>query len=113
MARFIHSVEQVEMLCLFQKQPAKIWTVAEVFRIIQSSEKSVSQCLETFARAGLLVARTNGTYEFTPNTPELAQAVAELAAAYRERRVAVVEAIYGQPTDAVKDFANAFRLRKE
>jgi hypothetical protein len=55
----------------------------------------------------------DGRYRLAPKTPELAEFVSELAAAYRERRVAVIETIHGKSTDTIQDFANAFKLRKE
>lgn len=112
-AQHVRTVEQVEILCLLSSSQGKSWSVAEVFRAIQSSEKSVGDCLEGFRKNDLLTSEPDRRYRVAPKTEQLAKLVSELATAYRERRVAVVEAIYGKPSDTIQDFANAFKLRKE
>jgi hypothetical protein len=96
-SRHIRSVQQVEILCLFNGDPAKTWTLAQVLRTTQSTEKSVADCLEAFCKEGFLVSEQAGTFRFSPKTPELNQAVSELATAYRERLAAIVETIYSKP----------------
>jgi DNA-binding IclR family transcriptional regulator len=112
-AQYLRTVEQVEILCILSSRPTRGWTVAEVFRPIQSSEKSVTDCLENFRENDLMALEPDGRYRLAPKTLELAEFVSELAAAYRERRVAVIETIHGKSTDTIQDFANAFKLRKE
>ena len=112
-ARHVKSVEQLEILCLVSAQPTRRWLAAEVFRAIQSSEKSVSDSLQELHGKGLLTAEGEKAYRFAPNSSELAQQITDLVAAYRGRRVAVIEAIYARPTDAIQNFADAFKLRKE
>lgn len=111
--RYVRSVEQVEILCLLGEDPAKIWTVAQVLRTIQSSDKSIEASLEAFCKDGFLSSEQGGTYRFCPKSGELNNAVLELIKAYRERRVTVVEAIYSKPADTLQDFADAFKLRKD
>jgi len=112
-SRYVRSVEQVEILCLLGEDPAKIWTVAQVLRTIQSSDKSIEACLEAFRKDGFLISEGAGTFQFSPKSPELNSAVLELIKAYRERRVTIVEAIYSKPADTIQDFADAFKLRKD
>ena len=111
--KYVRSVEQVEVLRLLSAPPIRVWTVGEVFRQIKSSEKSITECLEDYLKAQLLVCESAGTYRFAPKDPALAGAVAELSAAYRERRVSVIELIYARPSDTLQDFSDAFRFRKE
>lgn len=112
-ARHIHSVEQLEILLLLRKTPEKPLSVQEVFRVIQSSEPSVAASLAYFTTEGFLKQQGEGTYRFAPGSPEMEQACTFLAEAYHERRVAVIEAIYSRPSDPVRNFADAFRLRRE
>lgn len=112
-ARHIHSVEQLEILLLLRKAPEKPFTVQDVFRVIQSSVASVTASLSYFANEGFLVQEPEGHYRFAPGNAELAKAAAALSEAYHERRVAVIEAIYNKPSDPVRNFADAFKLRKE
>ena len=112
-ANYLTSVEQLEVLCLLSENPGKAFSAPEAFRSIQSSEKSVADCLEAFRGAGLVVSDTPGTYRFAPREQQQAQLVAELAKTYRERRVSVIECIYRKPPGLIQEFAEAFRLRKE
>ena len=110
---YISSVEQLELLCLLGEKAHRSWTAAQVLQIIQSSEKSIAECLERYRRAGLLQAEHDGSFRFLPTDSSLAQTVAALVKTYRERRVSVIEYIYNKAADPIQDFADAFRLRKE
>lgn len=111
--RHIQSVEQLEILCLLFENPAQGWTVTDVFRCIQSSEKSVASWLKKFTQDGFVAEEPEGVFRFAPSTAELSSGVAMLVKGYRERRVTVVEMIYQKPTDPIHHFADAFRLRKD
>jgi hypothetical protein len=52
-------------------------------------------------------------YHFAPATSELEAGVVAVAQAYLTRRVAVIEMIYARPSDNLRAFSDAFRLRKE
>jgi hypothetical protein len=39
--------------------------------------------------------------------------VAALAAAYRESRVAVIQLVFARPSDPLRSFADAFRMRRD
>jgi hypothetical protein len=113
LARFVSTVEQMEILCLFSKDSAKKWSVTEVFRAIQSSTASVSQCLELFVKQELLLREGEGLYRFGPGSEEVAKGAMQATRAYRELPVKVIAMIYSQPPDAIRDFAEAFRLKKK
>ena len=109
----IQSVEQLEILCLLVEDPSKSWSVTEAYRRIQSTEKSVQEGLQYFVVRDLLTADASGAFRFSPKTSALSASALELVKAYRERRVAVIEMIYRKPSESVKHFADAFRLRKD
>jgi hypothetical protein len=112
-ARHIGSVEQLEILCLLWGTPQKVWSVQDVFRVIQSSETSVADHLARFLKEGFVVLNGEGRFRYHPTRPEMDHCVAELVKAYQERRVAVVEMIYQRRPETLRDFANAFKLRKD
>jgi hypothetical protein len=112
-ARYIHSVEQVEILCLLVENPDKTWRESEVFKRIQSSADSVRRNLEYFATGLFLSGNQQNGYGFAPINAELKHLAIELVKTYREKRVTVVESIYRGPTDPIRDFADAFRIRKD
>lgn len=108
----IQSVEQLEVLLLLHAERNREWTAHAVFQRIQSNEKSIKQRLESFAEQGLAIA--NGEhYRYASSKSEVDQTVAELAAAYRTRRVAVIETIFTPGPSAAESFADAFKLRKD
>jgi hypothetical protein len=111
--RHIQSVEQLEILCLLAENPTQGWTATDVFRRIQSSEKSVASWLKKFTQNGFVAETPEGVFRFAPATAELSSGVATLVKGYRERRVTVVEMIYQKPTDPIHHFADAFRIRKD
>ncbi len=113
LAQYIHSIEQLETLCLFAENSTKLWSEHDVFKSIQSSHESVASNLRYFAQSGFLTIESPANYRYSPETPELARLVSELVKSYRERRVAVIDAIYKAPLDPIRNFADAFRIRKD
>ena len=112
-ARHIRSLEQLEILCLLVGNPARAWSEAEVFKQIQSSPESVGRTMRRFTAEGLFVHEGGSSYRFEPKSPEMARPATELAALYKQHRVAIIEAIYRSPLDPVRQFADAFRIRKD
>lgn len=110
--QFVDSVEQMEVLCLLSGEPEKAWSAGEIFKRVQSSEKSTLGCLLGFVKKGL-VEEKEGVFRFSPKSDALSKAVLDTTRAYHEKPVRVVEAIYKKPSSAIEDFADAFRLRKD
>ena len=115
LARYISSVEQLEVLLLMHDQPHRAWSAADVYGIIRSSEASIAARLQSFTSEGFLAVE-NGSppmYRYAPKSTDLKSAVSETATAYKTWRIRVVEAIFTPPSDPVQSFADAFRLRKD
>jgi hypothetical protein len=112
-ARYIQSVEQLEILCLLAENPDRAWSESDVLKAIQSSPESVATQLQYFTREQFLSASVEGKLRFAPGNAGQAVLVDELVKTYRERRVAIVEMIYQKPLDTVRNFADAFRIRRE
>jgi len=109
----IQSVEQLEILCLLAEDRSRAWSITNVCRCIQSTEKSVREGLQYFVGQGLLAADAQGLFRFSPATPELNASVMKLIKCYRERRVAIIEAIYKKPIESVQHLADVLRIRKD
>ena len=112
-AAHIHSVEQMEILCLLAENPSKAWSEDDVFKHIQSSHDSVASNLRSFLAKGLLVFEPATSYRFISDGKESARLALELVRTYRERRVTIVELIYRRSSDPIRNFADAFRIRKD
>jgi hypothetical protein len=115
LARYIQSVEQLEILLLVSGDPGKAWTSSEVYGIIRSSEASVTSRLECFTRDGFLLASPGppATYQYRPPSDVIRSAVGKATELYQSRRVRMVEAIFTSELDPLQGFADAFKLRKQ
>lgn len=111
----IDSVVQLEVLLLLHADPARSWQPAEVAKELRIEANSSRDQLDQLCGRGLLVCddATPRNYRYAPRTPELERAVPALARAYAERRVTVINLIYSKPADALRSFADAFRIRRE
>ena len=113
-ARYIQSVEQLEVLLLLRSQPQRAWTVGEVYDVIRSSQPSIAARLQTFASDGFLAEEKGPpqTFRFAPQDENMRSALDQTATAYQTWRVRVIEAIFTPAADPVQSFADAFKLRK-
>jgi DNA-binding HxlR family transcriptional regulator len=110
----LDSVMQLEVLLLLAGGPGKVWTAPDLAQQLRIDAAWVDGQLRTMTAGGLVaVSEQSGPapaqYRFAPRTPELAQAVSELA----DRRVTVIGLIFAKPTDKLRSFADAFRIRKD
>lgn len=112
-AQYIQSVGQLEIFLTLGDGGDRSWSVDEVFRKIQSNEKSISDCLENFLREGVAILEKEGRYRLSDKSPNLVAIASELQKAYRERQVTIIEMIYKKPPRQIQSFADAFRLRKD
>ena len=111
----INSVESLEVLLLLSSGTIREYTPEEVSRTLYTSLESATARLRELHRSKLLVTVDNaGTpkYRFDPASRD-ARVVAELEKVYRMRRVSVISFIYSNPTDPLRAFSDAFRLRKD
>jgi DNA-binding IclR family transcriptional regulator len=112
-ARYIQSVEKLEILLLFFREPMRRWQPMEIFQQIQSSPTSISQKLELLVAEGFVAKDKDGYFCYEPKSTAIGTQVAKLDEAYRERRIKVIESIFSKTTEELRDFSNAFKLRKE
>lgn len=113
-SQYIGSAEQLEVLLLLHAHPERTFTALEVSQQVFTVPASALLRLEELTAAGLLASDggPDPRYRYAPGSPGLAARVDGLAAAYRADRVAVVRLIFATPTDPLRSFANAFRLKQ-
>jgi predicted transcriptional regulator len=110
----IRSIEQLEVLLLLRAAPEREWRAEEVNSELGSSVASISGRLALLASEGLLAARGEGgrrSYRYEPTAASRAT-IDDLAAAYRERRLAVIEIVYERPDSDAASFSDAFKLTR-
>ncbi|WP_223758341.1 hypothetical protein [Myxococcus sp. RHSTA-1-4] len=111
----IDSVEKLEVLLLLRARAEREWTASEVALELRITEVSAAARLEDLTTHALLVgdAGRPEKFRYSPPRSEDVRSVAELAAAYAERRVSVITFIFTKPQSHVQGFADAFLLRKK
>jgi hypothetical protein len=108
---YIKSVEQAEILLLLVRTSPREWNAVRVGRELRVDAVSAARRLGDLQLSGLLSARSAEDalhYWYEGAFDPLVQ---ELAREFAERPTAVISAIYAPPTDDVRAFADAFRLR--
>jgi hypothetical protein len=111
----IQSIEQVEVLLLLFRTAPREWTAMATGRELRIDPVSAARRLTDFQSHGLVQARPGDEallYWYDGASGSLDRAISELAAAYRERRTALINLIISTPNDDVRVFADAFRLRR-
>ena len=115
LADHIESVLELEALLLLAADANRIWTATDVARELRVDPGWAGPQLSRLCGRGVLACDSDPQphYRFAPSSPKMEQAVRDLASAYATRRVTVISLIFAKPTDKLKSFADAFRLRRE
>lgn len=109
----IPSVWTLETLLLMQRAAARVWNAQDLIRELKSSALVVAQALAALGATGLVLEEAPGEYRYQPARAELAELVERVAAAYAEFPFAVTQAILAAPSDKIRTFADAFRIKKD
>ena len=113
-AERIDSVMALEVLLLLAGSPQRRWTADALAQELRIDPAWTAAQLPALASGGLLATDGgNGEFWYEPHAQELRQTVDDLARAYADRRVTVIGLIFSKPTDNIRTFADAFRIRKD
>lgn len=113
---YVHSVEdlQVFILCVDHRQ--RWWDATSIARALSITESRARRILDQLARANLLDIRISDAvrYRFEPGIQELEQHAVAFAVAYHNNPADVVNLIARSTvSDSVRDFADAFRIKRD
>jgi hypothetical protein len=114
-ADHVDSVELIDVLLLLRRNP-RSWTPEDVSQRLYTTPQSAANRLEALRASGLAVVSEDtkpASYQYQPRTPELERAAADLEEAYAGRRTTVINLIFSKPTDRIRTFADAFRIRED
>jgi hypothetical protein len=111
----IDSVLQLELLLLLHKKRDRDFGAAEVVAELRIDPTWAAAQLEDFCARGILTCAEapSRRYRYAPKSPEIDGAITKLDQTYTDRRVSVISLIFSKPTDKLRSFADAFRVRKE
>lgn len=109
----LDSVAEMEALLLLREEQQRVWTAEEAARRLYIAPSEALKCLRALVSRGLLQEQEG--FQYAPSTPELAQAVADLAETYRTRLIPITKLIHEKSTKSsnVQLFADVFRFRKD
>ncbi|PQV63424.1 hypothetical protein B1R32_11279 [Abditibacterium utsteinense] len=110
----INSVEQLEILLLVAAPPHKAWSAIEVSQKLYRQPDSVATRLEDLRDRGLLTISGQGQplYQYVSDGRHDAL-IQGLERAYQVRKDAVIQLIFTRPSDNLRVFSDAFRIRKD
>jgi hypothetical protein len=107
----IDSVPELEAVLLLREHPSREWTADEAGRRLYVSTAVASHVLDVLSDRGFCVRNGDG-FRYQPESPALGAGVDQLAEAYARHLVAVTNVIHSKPNRNLRDFVDAFRLRK-
>jgi len=107
------SIDQIEIVLLLMRDPARAWTAPEVAAAVGTPQESAAMRLFLLASGGLIVFEAAGMpkYRYASGNAEADAMLSELAELY-EVDPAGVAVLVGAPPDPLRSFADAFKLKK-
>lgn len=109
----IPSVLQLEIILRLHAAGARFLPLSELAASIGLDSASLQDQLGEMIRRGLVASQNTPqpVYAYASADPEQDRALSELAEAYQNYRVSVINLIYSRPTEKIRTFAEAFRFR--
>ena len=95
---FIDRLETLEILALLMGDPSRRWTADEVTKRMRSSRTASKMALDSLVQVGL-AAQERQAFLFQPQSAELEEGARSVLDCYRNRRTAVIAAIYRRDGD--------------
>lgn len=111
-AERIDSIPELEAILLLREDRDRPWTASDAGKRLYVSTTMAAHVLALLASRGFLRCEEE-KYRYFPESPELDAVVDELAISYSRALIAVTTAIHSKPSPSVRQFAEAFRLRKD
>lgn len=109
----VPSVPYLEAILLLRTDPAAAWDAALVARRLYLREHQVTELLKALAAAGIAQEVEPASFQYRPDTPDLAAMLDRLAQVYSSNLVGVTDLIHSRIDKRAQQFADAFRWRKE
>jgi len=98
---------------LLRGEPSHPWDGAVLARRLYVPERTAQELMAQLADAGITVPSTGGAGVRYAPSPELADLLDHVAAAYTADLVAITDLIHSRIDKRAQRFADAFRFRKE
>ena len=110
---YIDSIAHLEVLLKLFSDPQKDWNAEELSKEMRSNITAATIQLVNLQRYGLIKSNDQKLFRYETSDIDMNKKVETLAQLYHDKPVAVVSCIYEKPTDKLKGFADAFKLKKD
>jgi hypothetical protein len=113
-SQYIRSPEDLAVFLICVTEHDRWWDASSMAREVAMGPAAAQRSLDQLARSNLLDIRLTADvrYQFRPGTSELREAALATAAAYRSNPIGVVQLVANARQRSLRDFADAFKLRK-
>lgn len=110
----LRSLEHLDAVLAMHREPERWWTDQSISDATGAPLHVAEQILEDLCSANLLNVRITSAvaYQFNPGSEDLKETVADVVDALRLGRTRVYTLITSRSSRALRDFADAFRLRR-
>lgn len=111
----IDSVPQLEALLLLFNSRPKAWSADEMGKALYLRTEASSKILESLVQRNLIAAvpRSSGMFFYNPDDENRNQLIEDVDAVYRKEMVHISSLIHSKAPAGLRDFARAFRLKKD
>ena len=113
---YIRSIDDLQVFIACANQHDRWWDAAGLARTMFIAESRAARALERLARTNLLDIRISDAirYRFQPGSDDLAIRAAAFSAAYHKSPADIVKLVARcHVSDSVRDFADAFRIKRD
>ncbi|WP_295900097.1 hypothetical protein [uncultured Bdellovibrio sp.] len=111
--KYISSVSLLELLLLLKQNPSRSWTAAELSGEMRTNNSYAAAQLHELASVKLVVPDERTDSFRLTDEPDVVRIIGDLEVLYAHRRSSTISSIYAQPMDSIRDFANAFKIKKD
>lgn len=106
-----NSVSLLELLFLLKRTAPREWTAQEASLEMRTNVSYASSQLNELRAVGAVCLKDQ-KYTFNPDQHDV-ELIEELEALYHSHRSTVISFIYAQPIDNIRNFAEAFKIKKD
>ncbi len=111
----VDSVGLIETLALLVHNKDRDWTSQQISQELRSNKDTVDHQLKRLTALGIVVPHEHDPqrYRYAPSSVELSAILEKLVDAFEIYPVRIIELIFKKPNEALRRFADAFKIRKD
>jgi hypothetical protein len=113
--RHVRTLAELQLLMAMVQSGDRWWDAISAARETGLTLQEARRALDHFGAHNLLDIRITGDirYQYRPGTPGLRDSAEACVAAFRRRPLDMVQLVTGRSATGVRNFADAFRLRRK